>query len=164
MRGKEERMPHAENETVVERPPGEVFAFLADPQNDPQWRSGVLDIQRVSGRGRRALPARSERPGRSPHRCRHRNHRVPTRRADRLQGDQRPGPPYWTLRTDTGSERHPRPIQLEYRAEGGEALDAAHGAEDHAERSGSAREPQARPREGAIASTSLHRLVLSNST
>jgi uncharacterized protein YndB with AHSA1/START domain len=44
-------MPHAENETVVNRPPSEVFAFLADPENDPRWRTGVLDIERVSGAG-----------------------------------------------------------------------------------------------------------------
>jgi uncharacterized protein YndB with AHSA1/START domain len=44
-------VPEAENEIVVRRMPAEVFAFLSDPENDPQWRSGVLDIQRVSGTG-----------------------------------------------------------------------------------------------------------------
>lgn len=44
-------MPSATNEIVIERPPEEVFRFLADPENDPQWRSGVLDIKRISGSG-----------------------------------------------------------------------------------------------------------------
>ena len=39
------------NEVVVERPAAEVFAFLADPENDPRWRPGVLDIARVDGDG-----------------------------------------------------------------------------------------------------------------
>jgi carbon monoxide dehydrogenase subunit G len=41
----------ATNEVVVERSPGDVFAFLADPENDPAWRPGVLDIARVAGDG-----------------------------------------------------------------------------------------------------------------
>jgi carbon monoxide dehydrogenase subunit G len=41
----------AGNEVVVERPPGEVFAFLADAENDRAWRPGVIDIERVSGDG-----------------------------------------------------------------------------------------------------------------
>ena len=41
----------AVNETVIDRPPAEVFAFLADAENDPSWRPGVLDIQRVGGNG-----------------------------------------------------------------------------------------------------------------
>jgi carbon monoxide dehydrogenase subunit G len=44
-------MPHAESETVIQRPTAEVFAFLADAENDPKWRSGVVDIARVSGSG-----------------------------------------------------------------------------------------------------------------
>jgi uncharacterized membrane protein len=44
-------MPSATSEIIIERPPEEVFSFLADPENDPQWRSGVLDIKRVSGSG-----------------------------------------------------------------------------------------------------------------
>jgi uncharacterized membrane protein len=44
-------MPSASNEIVIDRPCDDVFAFLADPQNDPQWRSGVLDLTRVSGDG-----------------------------------------------------------------------------------------------------------------
>jgi uncharacterized protein YndB with AHSA1/START domain len=41
----------ASNEVVVARPPADVFAFLADAENDPTWRPGVLDIERVSGDG-----------------------------------------------------------------------------------------------------------------
>ena len=44
-------MPSASNEIVIDRPRDDVFAFLADPENDPQWRSGVLDLKRVSGSG-----------------------------------------------------------------------------------------------------------------
>ena len=44
-------MPRASSEILIRRPRDEVFAFLADPENDPQWRSGVLDLTRVSGSG-----------------------------------------------------------------------------------------------------------------
>jgi uncharacterized protein YndB with AHSA1/START domain len=44
-------MPSASSEIVIERPRDEVFAFLADPENDLQWRSGVLDLEHVSGSG-----------------------------------------------------------------------------------------------------------------
>jgi uncharacterized membrane protein len=44
-------MPRASSEIVIKRPREDVFAFLADPENDPQWRSGVLDLKRVSGSG-----------------------------------------------------------------------------------------------------------------
>ena len=44
-------MPSASSEIVIDRPRDDVFAFLADPENDPQWRTGVLDLKRVSGSG-----------------------------------------------------------------------------------------------------------------
>ena len=44
-------MPTASNQIVIDRVRDDVFAFLADPENDPRWRSGVLDIRRVSGDG-----------------------------------------------------------------------------------------------------------------
>ena len=44
-------MPKANSEIVINRPRDDVFAFLGDPENDPQWRSGVLDLKRVSGSG-----------------------------------------------------------------------------------------------------------------
>ena len=42
-------MPQASNEIVIERPPSEVFAFLANPGNDPQWRRGVVELRHESG-------------------------------------------------------------------------------------------------------------------
>jgi carbon monoxide dehydrogenase subunit G len=44
-------MPSAENSITIARSPAEVFAFLSNAENDPRWRSGVLDIARVSGDG-----------------------------------------------------------------------------------------------------------------
>lgn len=44
-------MPRASNSIVIDRPCGEVFDFLADSENDRQWRPGVLDIKRMSGDG-----------------------------------------------------------------------------------------------------------------
>lgn len=44
-------MPRAEHATTINRPPEEVFSFLADAENDARWRPGVLDISRVSGSG-----------------------------------------------------------------------------------------------------------------
>jgi uncharacterized protein YndB with AHSA1/START domain len=41
----------AAQEIVVERAAPEVFAFLADAENDAAWRPGVLDIARVGGDG-----------------------------------------------------------------------------------------------------------------
>jgi carbon monoxide dehydrogenase subunit G len=44
-------MPEAQHSVLVPRPPEEVFAFLADGENDVRWRPSVLDIERVSGDG-----------------------------------------------------------------------------------------------------------------
>ena len=44
-------MPHAEHTVTIQRPIAEVFAFLADAENDRTWRSSVLDISRESGSG-----------------------------------------------------------------------------------------------------------------
>jgi polyketide cyclase/dehydrase/lipid transport protein len=41
----------AAEEIVVERSAPEVFAFLADAENDAAWRPGVVDIARVGGDG-----------------------------------------------------------------------------------------------------------------
>jgi len=43
--------PEAEHSITVDRPIEAVFAFLADAENDPRWRSAVLDIERVEGEG-----------------------------------------------------------------------------------------------------------------
>jgi uncharacterized protein YndB with AHSA1/START domain len=39
----------AANEILIDRPAADVFAFVADSENDAAWRPGVLDITRVSG-------------------------------------------------------------------------------------------------------------------
>jgi uncharacterized protein YndB with AHSA1/START domain len=44
-------MPSAEREVTIARPIGDVFAFVADGLNAPQWRPGVLDISLASGSG-----------------------------------------------------------------------------------------------------------------
>jgi uncharacterized membrane protein len=44
-------MPAAENTVIVQRPIGDVFAFLADGENNRRWRPAVVDIARVSGDG-----------------------------------------------------------------------------------------------------------------
>jgi uncharacterized protein YndB with AHSA1/START domain len=44
-------MPMAEHEVTIARPPEEVFAFLADGTNDPQWRPAVADVAHESGTG-----------------------------------------------------------------------------------------------------------------
>jgi len=48
-------MPAAENSIVVNRPRADVFAFVADHENDVKWRPGVLDIARASGEGQGAV-------------------------------------------------------------------------------------------------------------
>jgi uncharacterized membrane protein len=48
-------MPEATNSITIARPPAEVFAFLADGTNGPQWRSGVLDVALRSGQGQGAV-------------------------------------------------------------------------------------------------------------
>ena len=44
-------MPSASHSVTINRPASDVFAFVADGENAPRWRTGVLDIQRVSGQG-----------------------------------------------------------------------------------------------------------------
>jgi carbon monoxide dehydrogenase subunit G len=41
-------MPSASNEVVVNRPVADVYAFLADAENDARWRPGMLEITRAS--------------------------------------------------------------------------------------------------------------------
>ena len=48
-------MPSAENSIVINRPRSEVFAFVADHENDKKWRPGILDMERASGEGRGAI-------------------------------------------------------------------------------------------------------------
>ena len=42
-------MPHAENMVVIAAPITDVFAFIADGTNNPQWRPGVMDITPPDG-------------------------------------------------------------------------------------------------------------------
>ena len=44
-------MPEARHQVTIRRPASEVFGFLADGLNGPEWRSGILDIAHVSGSG-----------------------------------------------------------------------------------------------------------------
>jgi uncharacterized protein YndB with AHSA1/START domain len=44
-------MPSAEHSVVIRRPREEVFAFLADGENDVRWRPAVLDVRRERGPG-----------------------------------------------------------------------------------------------------------------
>ena len=44
-------MPSASRTVTIGRPPGDVFAFLADGLTATRWRPGVLDIALVSGQG-----------------------------------------------------------------------------------------------------------------
>ena len=37
-------MPAAQRTIVIDRPPGEVFAFFSDPTNDQRWRPHVKEI------------------------------------------------------------------------------------------------------------------------
>src|SRR5262249_41920880 len=48
-------MPAAEGSVVIDKPRSEVFAFVADHENDPKWRPGVADIKRASGEGQGAV-------------------------------------------------------------------------------------------------------------
>jgi uncharacterized protein YndB with AHSA1/START domain len=44
-------MPSATRKITIDRPIAEVFAFVADGANAMKWRSGVLDVALVSGKG-----------------------------------------------------------------------------------------------------------------
>lgn len=44
-------MPSAHDSVSINRPVGDVFAFVADGETARQWRPGVLDVAHVSGEG-----------------------------------------------------------------------------------------------------------------
>jgi uncharacterized membrane protein len=48
-------MPSAQRAVTINRPVDEVFAFVADGANATKWRSGVLDVEHVSGHGAGAV-------------------------------------------------------------------------------------------------------------
>jgi uncharacterized protein YndB with AHSA1/START domain len=41
-------MPHAEHTITIARPAQEIFDYLADGTHNPEWRAGVLEIERTS--------------------------------------------------------------------------------------------------------------------
>ena len=41
-------MPSITQRITIQRPPAAVFAFIGDYRNDPQWRSGVVEIRQMS--------------------------------------------------------------------------------------------------------------------
>lgn len=50
-------MPRVEARATIERPPDEVFAFVADAENNPRWHAHVhethwLDERETAARGR----------------------------------------------------------------------------------------------------------------
>jgi carbon monoxide dehydrogenase subunit G len=44
-------LPEAANNIIISRPVAEVFSFLANAENDKQWRPGVIEITKTSGQG-----------------------------------------------------------------------------------------------------------------
>jgi uncharacterized membrane protein len=44
-------MPAAERTIAIKRPVAAVFDYVADGRNGPSWRSGVLDVEHLSGDG-----------------------------------------------------------------------------------------------------------------
>src|SRR5205809_3268644 len=44
-------MPSAASSIVINRPCSDVFAFVADHENDQKWRPGVVDVKRATGEG-----------------------------------------------------------------------------------------------------------------
>ena len=44
-------MPEEPDTITIARPAGDVFAFLADAENDRQWRGGVIEMTRSGGQG-----------------------------------------------------------------------------------------------------------------
>jgi uncharacterized protein YndB with AHSA1/START domain len=44
-------MPEARHQVTIRRPIADVFAYIADGLNGPQWRPGITDIKLVSGSG-----------------------------------------------------------------------------------------------------------------
>jgi hypothetical protein len=44
-------MPEESNTITIARPVGDVFAFLANAENNRRWRSGVIEMTRTGGQG-----------------------------------------------------------------------------------------------------------------
>jgi uncharacterized protein YndB with AHSA1/START domain len=41
-------MPRSTRQATIDRPVEEVFAFVSDPTNDPQWHETVLEVTPIS--------------------------------------------------------------------------------------------------------------------
>src|SRR5204862_134260 len=44
-----DEMPSGEHTVVINRPIGEVYAYVADKENDAEWRPAVVEISKESG-------------------------------------------------------------------------------------------------------------------
>lgn len=44
-------MAHAEHRVTINRPAADVFAYFADGEKGPEWRSGIIEIRKVAGDG-----------------------------------------------------------------------------------------------------------------
>jgi uncharacterized protein YndB with AHSA1/START domain len=44
-------MPQAERTVTIQRPVADVFTFVANHDNDTQWRPGVVEMRKSSGEG-----------------------------------------------------------------------------------------------------------------
>ena len=44
-------MPQAERTITIQRAVGDVFAFVANHDNDTEWRPGVVEMRKASGEG-----------------------------------------------------------------------------------------------------------------
>ena len=44
-------MPEESNTVSITRPVSDVFAFLANAENDKQWRGGIIEMTRTGGQG-----------------------------------------------------------------------------------------------------------------
>ncbi len=51
-------MPAATNAVTIIRPVHDVFTFVADGENGPKWRNGIVDIARARGDGGRGTAYR----------------------------------------------------------------------------------------------------------
>jgi hypothetical protein len=100
-------VPSASHSVTINRPASEVFAFVADGENAPRWRSGVLDIQRVSGQGVRAVyPAGRPWSRRAPRRRRLPGHGLPAGHAAGVRDHRGTGAPHWRVPPARGRRRH----------------------------------------------------------
>ena len=146
-------MPSAQRSITINRPINEVFAYVADGENGPKWRSGKIEVKHEAGEGvgavYRADRARSSRAARQGGL---RGDGLPVTEANGFQGDRRPRPPDWVLRPLVARRRQDQ-VDLFTRREGraGQARsdDGPNGPEVDGRRDGLARQAQEGARGGA---------------